>query len=72
MSAAKIFKSGNSWAVRLPKEFEVHDRRYTIRKLGSSILMEPVDERWAGVREAYAWITDDFMSEGREQPDDPS
>jgi antitoxin VapB len=71
MSAAKVFKSGNSWAVRIPKEFEIESQTYSIRKLGSSIVLEPVDERWASVREAYALITDDFMSEGREQPELP-
>ncbi len=69
MSAAKIFKSGNSWAVRLPKEFDTHGRDYTLRKLGSSIVLSPTDEPWAGVREAYAMVSEDFMSEGRDQPE---
>lgn len=41
MNTAKIFKSGNSQAVRLPKEFRIKSSRVYIRKFGKGILIEP-------------------------------
>ena len=49
MNTAKIFQSGNSQAVRLPKKFRFAGERVYIKKFGSGILIEPEypsNEEW--------------------------
>ena len=36
MFTAKVFKSGNSQAIRIPKEFQTSEKEYIIRKSGRS------------------------------------
>jgi antitoxin VapB len=69
---AKVFKSGNSQAVRLPKEFRFEVDEVEITREGDAILLRPpanVADPWAGLKKALErGVSDDFMSEGREQP----
>lgn len=41
MKTAKVFKQGNSQAVRLPKEFRVDEDEIFIKKSGDSIVLTP-------------------------------
>ena len=41
MKTAKVFKQGNSQAVRLPKEFRFKDDEIFIRKQGDTVLLIP-------------------------------
>ena len=44
---AKVFRSGNSQAVRLPKElrFPPETREVAIRRRGSQIILEPLEHK---------------------------
>jgi antitoxin VapB len=44
MNKAKIFKNGDSQAVRLPKEYRFHGKEVYIRKDGNNIILSPVDD----------------------------
>lgn len=73
MSAtAKLFTCGRSQAVRLPKEFRFEGTVVRISRIGSRVILEPLD---AG--HAMSWADIDklgdqpFMPEGREQPPIP-
>ncbi len=44
----KVFWSGNSQAVRLPKEFRVDSDEVVIRREGDLIVLEPVPRGWSG------------------------
>ncbi len=47
MKTAKVFKQGNSQAVRLPKEFRFQDAEIFIRRQGDAILLIPKNAaRW--------------------------
>jgi antitoxin VapB len=46
MATAKVFMSGRSQAVRLPKEFRVDARELAIRKEGNSLVLTPVNDDW--------------------------
>ena len=46
MKITKVFKSGNSLAVRLPKEFAVKEKELCITKVGNRILLFPPEKRW--------------------------
>jgi len=67
MIRAKIFTSGNSQAVRLPKEFRFDTDTVAIRKIGSVIILYPSDSGWSPLLEASGQFTDDFMAD-RNQP----
>ena len=40
-----IFRSGDSQAVRIPKEFELPGTEATIRREGNRLVIEPADSR---------------------------
>lgn len=55
MKTAKVFKQGNSQAVRLPKEFRVVETELLIKKSGDSIVLTPKKTTgWKNVRAAIA------------------
>lgn len=44
---AKVFWSGRSQAVRLPKEFRFEGEEVTIRKEGDKVILEPIEKpKW--------------------------
>jgi len=46
METAKIFWSGRSQAVRLPKEFRFEGEKVRIRRRGQAVILEPIAEDW--------------------------
>lgn len=46
---AKVFMSGRSQAVRLPKEFRFSGTEVKIRREGSAVVLEPLTKGWAEV-----------------------
>ena len=64
----RIFKSGNSLAVRIPKElgFDEAGREVEIERQGDAIAIRPVQKRsMAGLMDKFAAFPSDFMNEGR-------
>ena len=41
MLTSKVFTSGNSQAIRLPKEYQVKDKELFIQKIGRTIILFP-------------------------------
>jgi antitoxin VapB len=68
MKTSKIFKSGNSQAVRIPKEFKLEGDEVEIQKWGDALLLRPKRKSWSALIESLGRFTDDFMKEGRRQP----
>ena len=68
MKTAKIFKSGNSQAVRIPKEFKLEGDEVEIQKRGDALLLRPKRKSWSVLIESLGRFTDDFMEEDRSQP----
>ncbi len=68
MTRAKIFKSGNSQAVRLPKEFQFEGSEVYIKRFGRSVVLMPKDAPWDLFEHSLGEFTSDFMAEGRVQP----
>ncbi len=65
----RAFKSGNSLAVRIPKElaFIEPSQDIEIERIGDTLVLRPVVKRkLSGLAEAFAMFTPDFMAEGRE------
>ncbi|MCI9593681.1 MAG: AbrB/MazE/SpoVT family DNA-binding domain-containing protein [Lachnospiraceae bacterium] len=67
MLTAKVFQSGNSQAIRIPKEAQTDQQEFFIRKLGNGFVLFPTDDPWYPLRESIGMIPDDFMEE-RSQP----
>jgi antitoxin VapB len=69
---AKLFQNGSSQAVRLPREFRFKGDKVRIRRVGNSIVLEPLMD------DPDAWLTElknippdpDFMKK-RRQPKTP-
>jgi len=68
MKTARVFKSGNSQAVRIPKEFHFEDDEVEIRRKGDSLILRPKKRSWAALIESLDKFTEDFMADGRNQP----
>ena len=52
METAKLFTTGRSQAVRLPKPYRFHGREVGIRRVGAGILLFPVDDPWSVLEQA--------------------
>jgi antitoxin VapB len=69
---ARVFQSGNSQAVRLPKEFRFDVDRVEVTQEGDALILRPHiedKEAWSSLKAALArGVSDDFMANGREQP----
>lgn len=64
MHKAKIFKNGQSQAVRLPKEFRFTTNEVNIIPLGNSIVIQPLLKTWKDVFDAIK-PTNDFFNDSR-------
>ena len=63
MKTAKIFKNGQSQAIRLPKEFRFEGDSVYINRLGNYVVLIPKHDPWQSMFEATKCFTDDFMDE---------
>jgi len=62
MKEARIFKNGQSQAVRLPKEFRFDGDSVLINKVGDCVILLPKDNPWEIMMDACGKFSDDFMS----------
>ena len=68
MQTAKLFWSGRSQAVRLPKDFRFEGDQVRIRKHGNAVILEPVANDWAWLDAIVGELDDDFIEAVNEQP----
>jgi antitoxin VapB len=68
MATAKLFWSGRSQAVRLPKEFRFRGGEVRIRRHGNAVILEPVADDWAWLDAIVGMLDDDFVEAVKEQP----
>ena len=67
MKTAKLFKNGNSQAVRLPKEFRMTGDEVYIKKQGEAIILLPKSMSWSSLFNSLNHFAKDFKIE-RNQP----
>jgi antitoxin VapB len=72
MLTAKVFKSGNSQAVRIPKEYQVDEAELFINRVGRTLVLFPKNDPWEQFKQNHHNISDDFFSRGRDQPEPQS
>ena len=69
MQVAKLFKNGNSQAVRLPKEFRFASDRVYIKRVSNGVLLLPYTDSWQIMFDALDQFSADIFDAGREQPE---
>ncbi len=76
METAKLFKNGQSQAVRLgqsqavrlPKEYRFEGNEVYIKKIGNTVSLIPIKNSWEALINSLDEFSDDFMNE-RQQPE---
>jgi len=68
MDTAKIFQSGRSQAVRLPKDYRFTGNQVFIKKMGDAVILMPYQDGWETLVESLNMFSDDFMT-SRDQPE---
>lgn len=66
MTLARVFQSGNSQAVRLPKEFRFDVDEVEIFRRGDEIILRAATPNAAAIFDTLAKLPSDFLDEGRE------
>lgn len=67
MQRTKVFRNGNSQAIRIPAElaYERTDMELEIERVGDEIRIRPSRRPLTGVLKKFARFGTDFMAEGR-------
>jgi antitoxin VapB len=58
--SAKLFWTGRSQAVRLPKEFRFDSDTVSVRREGKAVILEPANDWPEGYVESFAGVPDDL------------
>jgi len=66
---AKIFWSGRSQAVRLPKDFRFRGEEVCIRRHGNAVILEPIAEDWSWLDSIAGKLDEDLVQAVDEQPE---
>ena len=65
MKTTKVFKSGNSQAVRLPKEFQLNGEKVEIFKRNGDVVIREIPKNLTRAFELLTQLPNDFFAEGR-------
>lgn len=68
METAKLFKNGQSQAVRLPKDYRFEGDEVYLKKVGNTVLLIPIKNSWAPLINSLDEFSSDFMND-RQQPE---
>lgn len=61
MDTARLFQSGRSQAVRLPKAFRFQGQEVAVKHFGNGVLLLPIDNPWQVLEEALAEFEPNFQ-----------
>ena len=67
MDTARLFQSGRSQAVRLPKEYRFAGTEVVVKHFGNGVLLLPVDDPWQTLEQGLQAFEPGFTL-SREQP----
>ncbi|MBP0027315.1 type II toxin-antitoxin system antitoxin VapB [Roseofilum sp. Guam] len=63
MDTAKLFMSGNSQAVRLPKSYRFSGDEVIIKRLGNAVVLLPKEDPWQVMFDALHEFPEDLQIE---------
>ena len=65
MTTTRVFKSGNSQAVRLPQQFRFRTAEVEVYRRGDEIVLREIGSGLSRAFELLTTMPDDFFAEGR-------
>ena len=68
MDTAKIFQTGRSQAVRLPKAYRFSTNEVVIQRVGDGVLLMPIENPWQMIEAALSSFEPGFKLD-RQQPE---
>ena len=68
MDTAKLFQSGRSQAVRLPKEYRFQVSEVAVKHFGNGVLLLPIEDPWQMLEAGLVAFEPGFVL-SREQPE---
>jgi antitoxin VapB len=68
MDTAKLFTSGNSQAIRLPKAYRLPGKKVYLKRMGKGILILPEDSAWQPLFDSLSKFSPDFMADRHQPP----
>lgn len=68
MATTKVFRSGNSQAVRIPKEFQIQSGEVEILRRGGELVLRELPGDLARAFDLLTSLSGDFFQGGRKQP----
>ena len=66
---AKVFNSGNSPAIRIPKSLYAIGDDLSIQKVGKALILALSSDPWGLFKRSLGEFSEDFFQDGRKQPD---
>ena len=60
---AKVFQSGRSQALRIPKEYRFEKNELIINRIGNTTILTPKNDPWKSLVEISGSIDKDFMND---------
>lgn len=66
MRTTTVFKSGNSQAVRLPKDFQFDVKEVEILRRGDEVVLRRISNDLSAAYDLLTDFPEDFMSDGRQ------
>lgn len=64
MQTVKVFTTGRSQAVRIPKEYRFNVDEVFVNKIGDTLILTPISKLGETMDQGVAAITDDFLEDG--------
>jgi antitoxin VapB len=68
MAITRVFRSGNSQAVRIPKQFRFRSQQVEITKRGNEIVLRERAANLSAAFELLSGLSPDMFKGGRRQP----
>ncbi len=69
METAKLIQDGFSQLISLPQSFKIPGDEVYLYRQGNKIILEPIEKSWGALFESLSDFPDDFLPEGRQQPE---
>jgi antitoxin VapB len=69
MDTARLFQSGRSQAVRLPKEYRFSGSEVVVKHFGNGVLLRPINDPWQTLETGLAAFEPGFVIR-REPPEE--
>ena len=61
MDTARLFQSGRSQAVRLPKHYRFRGSEVAVKHFGNGVLLLPIDDPWQTLEDGLAAFEPGFV-----------